>query len=186
MTTRSHPFAATPAITSRCNSEGLKRTGVAGACLLWRDQEKMRVARPNQNIEPTRGSRFCSLAFASHRRLAPAGHAHRSAAMRAQRAKPKSRGDEMIIAPGKQRTSAALGRVAQMKYLPFFVVGRTRRCAKPGRKGSWEEGRLTQGGSRCAPLPWASFLLPLRGAEHSSIVLSWLALQVAGEREEGL
>ena len=64
--------------------------------------------------------------------------------MRAARAKPKSRRDDMIIAQGKR--SAALG--SGRKMIPsFFPSGLAhQRCAKPEGKKRLGGGLFTQGG----------------------------------------
>jgi hypothetical protein len=67
--------------------------------------------------------------------------------------------------------------MAKMKCLPFFLVWRAAWRAKPGKKEVWVDGRFTQGGGRCAPLPWVTIWLPLQGAEQRDLtmsVASWL------------
>ena len=85
--------------------------------------------------------------------------------MRAERAKLKSRRDDMIIAQGKR--SAALG--SGRKMIPsFFPSGLARqRCAKP-------EGREEVGWGGSLPRAAAcAFAAPRR---HTSAALSWAAV----------
>jgi hypothetical protein len=73
----------------------------------------------------------------------------------------------MRVAQGKR--SAALGKEAKMNIralsgLPCRASGSARQTRKSGIEVG---GAVTQGGGRCAPLPWAIFSLPLRGDRQS-------------------
>ena len=70
--------------------------------------------------------------------------------------------------PAPNDEEAALGNEAIMN-IPLSSFS-----AVPPRRGGTAEkderlglGLVTQGGSRCAPLPWAIFSLPLRGGRRS-------------------
>lgn len=85
--------------------------------------------------------------------------------MRAQRAELKPRRGGLMIAQGKRGTSAALGYGRKIISSLFRSGLARRRHAKPERKkeaGCWVA--LTQGGGRCATLPWATIRPPLRGS----------------------
>jgi hypothetical protein len=90
----------------------------------------------------------------------------RSPKIRAERGRLKSGKDDVIIAQVKRGTSAALGKRHKMNpslfsNLIWRAVARQIRLEKRETGCGW---RFTQGGSRSAPLPWATILLPLRGA----------------------
>ena len=85
---------------------------------------------------------------------------HSSPTMDPERAKLKSRRDDLIIAQGQRGTSAALGWRVQDNLL-FFLFPVWRATGAPNRKEKkegWVRGRFTQGG---APLmrAWAGLAL---------------------------
>src|SRR5258708_6662965 len=93
--------------------------------------------------------------------VARGGCVEPSAIMRAERAKPKSCKDDLIIAQGKR--SAALGSGPKMNISLFFQVwfcGLAARKTKLEKKGGRWGDRLP----RAAAFPWAIILLPFPGA----------------------
>ena len=91
-----------------------------------------------------------------------------SPAMRAQRAKLKSRRDDMIIAPGKR--SAARGCGPRM-ISSFFTSGLARpRRAKPEEKKEVGWGVSLLRAAASAALPWAGMWLPFPGAVRVSLI----------------
>ena len=84
--------------------------------------------------------------------------------MRAERAQPKSRRDDMIIAPGKR--SAAPGQRHQMNPSPFSEFG------FPGLSGTPNSEKGEAGGvgglPKAAALPWATVVLRLQGAGRAN------------------
>src|SRR5437667_579357 len=86
--------------------------------------------------------------------------------LRAQRANLKSRRDDMRVAPDK-RSAVRGNEEINIPLFPQSAAPACRRARRTAERGSCWWGPVTQGGSRCAPLPWATFSLPLRGARWS-------------------
>jgi hypothetical protein len=101
----------------------------------------------------------------------------RSAAMRAERAKAKSRRDDMKVALGQRGTSAALGeRYNMISSLFSNLVWRARAPNQIGKKRGWVGCDLPRAAaSRLHPItarqaaasPWAIILSPLPGLRPS-------------------
>lgn len=88
--------------------------------------------------------------------------AERSPTMRARRAKPKSRRDDMIVAQGKR--SAALGCGPKIIFSLFpSGLARLRRAKPEGKREVGWVGSLPRAAASAA-LPLATIVLPLRGA----------------------
>src|SRR5690348_8024142 len=101
---------------------------------------------PNEALMANRRCSFplaCSWAFrrASHARPLPwaaVAYLGRSPEMRAERAKPKSRRDDMLIAQGQRGTSAALGeRYNMISSLFSNLVWRAGAPNQIGKKRAW-------------------------------------------------
>src|SRR5580765_3767482 len=92
-----------------------------------------------------------------------------SPTMRAERAKPKSRRDDMIVAQGKR--SAALGGGPKI-FSSFFPSGlaRQRRARPEGKKELGWGGGLPRAAASAA-LPWAIIRPPLRGSGKANQTL---------------
>ena len=77
----------------------------------------------------------------------------------------------MIIAQGKTAEVAALGNAHPVPTLPFFRVCRAPRGARQTReKGRVGMGRALPRAAASAALPWATIVLPLRGAGRANRV----------------
>ena len=92
--------------------------------------------------------------------------AESESAMRAERAKPKSRRDGMIIAKGQRRTSAALGYGFNTNPSPFsgFAAPPPGGARQTRKKGRLDIGWALPRAAASAALPWAIIMLPLWGA----------------------
>ena len=93
------------------------------------------------------------------------GELMRSPSMRAERAKLKSRRDDMIIAQGKR--SAALGYGRKMIFSFFLPVWRAS-ARQTGRKKEVGWGGFLPRAAASAALPWAIVRPPLRGSGQAN------------------
>ena len=84
--------------------------------------------------------------------------------IRAKRAKLKSCKDDEIIAQGKRGTNAALGSERKMICSPFSGLARQPAGVPNLKKGRVGTGWALPRAAAYAALPWATILLPLRGA----------------------
>ena len=136
------------------------------------------MAPSNESLEATAAAPFVLAGFDKsaapwlHRGAGSSGCAsvRRSPPMRAQRAKLKSRRDDMIIAQGKRGTSAALGYGSKMISSFFLRVWRAR-ARRTRRKKEVRWCAPLPRAAAAAALPWATIMPPLPGLRRPEISL---------------
>ena len=119
---------------------------------------------PN-TMQRMQASRSDQPQLASLWRLARTADGVHSPETRAERAKPKSRRDDMIIAQVKRGTSAALGCEPKMIFSLFSnLVWRRNAPNQIGKKRDWLWGCVHPGRRPQRPCPWLLAGRPWRGS----------------------